>query len=149
MITRPDNWTPQAMYQAVNIFASNFDPVRAEKFYEDFLVPAVRLDLKKNKKLNYHYYESLKKALYKTNAWFRGIMFKFCAPNTMAREISVIESLLSKMTIPVISSSVALIKLSEMEPCPATVHYVKALLSKCYNFPKKVIAIITAYFLKF
>ena len=33
MITRPDHWTPQAMYQAVNIFASNFDPVRAEKFF--------------------------------------------------------------------------------------------------------------------
>jgi hypothetical protein len=29
MITRPDNWTPQAMYQAVNIFASNFDAGRA------------------------------------------------------------------------------------------------------------------------
>ncbi len=30
MITRPDSWTPQAMYQAVNIFASNFDAERAE-----------------------------------------------------------------------------------------------------------------------
>ena len=29
MITRPDNWTPQAMYQAVHIFASNFDANRA------------------------------------------------------------------------------------------------------------------------
>lgn len=33
MITRPDNWTPQVMYQAVSIFASNFDPARAEGFY--------------------------------------------------------------------------------------------------------------------
>jgi len=32
-MTRPLEWTPQAMYQAVNIFASNFDPVRAEEFY--------------------------------------------------------------------------------------------------------------------
>ena len=29
-MTRPEQWTSQAMVQAVNIFASNFDPVRAE-----------------------------------------------------------------------------------------------------------------------
>lgn len=85
MITRPNEWTPQAMFQAVNIFASNFDPERAEEFYRDFLVPAIKRDLQKNKKLNYHYYESLKKALYKTNAWFKGIMFQLCSKNTLAR----------------------------------------------------------------
>ena len=29
-ITRPEQWTSHAMLQAVNIFASNFDPIRAE-----------------------------------------------------------------------------------------------------------------------
>ena len=29
-LTRPDLWTSHAMLQAVTIFASNFDPVRAE-----------------------------------------------------------------------------------------------------------------------
>lgn len=28
-LTRPNEWTSQAMAQAVNIFASNFDPLRA------------------------------------------------------------------------------------------------------------------------
>ena len=91
----------------------------------------------------------MKKALYKTNAWFKGVMFQFCAKNVLSREISVIESLLSKMTIPVISSSVALIKLSELEPTAASIHYIKALISKSYNFPKKVIIIITQYLLNF
>lgn len=102
------------MYQAVNIFASNFDPIRAEEFYAEYLVPAIKADLKKNKKLNYHYYESLKKGLYKTNAWFKGILFKFCESNTLLREVKVIESLISKMSIPPISSSVAIIKLTQM-----------------------------------
>ena len=75
-------------------------------------MPAVRNDLQKNKKLNYHYYESLIKSLYKTNAWFKGVLFQFCDKATSSREISVIESLLSKMSIPVISSSVALIKMT-------------------------------------
>ena len=73
------------MFQAVNIFASNFDPVSAEQFYAEYLVPAVKNDLKKNKKLNYHYYEALKKALYKVNAWFKGILFKFCDNDTLLR----------------------------------------------------------------
>ena len=76
-------------------------------------------------------------------------MFKFCDKNTLLREISVIESLLTKMTIPVISSSVALIKLCEMEPNTAVFHYIKALISKSYNFPKRIIFVITQYLLKF
>jgi hypothetical protein len=32
-----------------------------------------------------HLYDALKKALYKTNAWFKGIMFEFCAENTLLR----------------------------------------------------------------
>jgi essential nuclear protein 1 len=50
-----------------------------------WLVPAVKRDLASSKKLNVHLYESLKKAMYKTNAWFKGIMFEFCAENTLLR----------------------------------------------------------------
>jgi len=38
-------------------------------------------------------------------------MFEFCQPDTLLRETKVIESLLSKMSIPVISASVAMLKL--------------------------------------
>ena len=53
------------------------------------------------------------------------------------------------MTIPVISSSVALIKLTELQPTTAVLHYIKALLSKSYNFPKRIMSVMTAYLLKF
>jgi essential nuclear protein 1 len=39
------------------------------------LLPAVRQDIAKNKKLNYHYFHALKKAFYKPAAWFKGILF--------------------------------------------------------------------------
>ena len=55
-MTRPEQWTSQAMVQAVNIFASNFDPVRAEQFYKAWLVPSVKRDLANSKKLNVHLY---------------------------------------------------------------------------------------------
>ena len=53
------------------------------------------------------------------------------------------------MSIPVISSSVALIKMTEMEPTSAILHYLKALVSKNYSFPKKVLTVLTNYLLKF
>jgi len=89
------------------------------------------------------------KALYKTNAWFKGILFQFCDKSTNQRELKVIESLLSKMSIPVISSSVALIKMTEMEPSSAILHYLRALVSKNYSFPKKVLTVLTNYLLQF
>jgi essential nuclear protein 1 len=91
----------------------------------------------------------LKKALYKTNAWFKGILFKFCDASTLLREISVIESLISKMSIPVISSAVAIIKLTEHAPTTATIHYLKAFINKAYNLPRKVITGMVNYFLSF
>lgn len=32
-ITKPQNWTPHAMFQATKMFASNFDSMRAETFF--------------------------------------------------------------------------------------------------------------------
>ena len=32
-LTRPDQWTPQAMYAATRIFASNLNPKMAQRFY--------------------------------------------------------------------------------------------------------------------
>jgi essential nuclear protein 1 len=60
-LTRPDLWTPQAMYAATRIFASNLNPHMAQRFYNLVLLDAVRADIQHNKKLNYHYYMALKK----------------------------------------------------------------------------------------
>lgn len=79
-----------------------------------YLVPAVREDLRKNKKLNYHYFESLRKAIYKTNAWFQAVVLFFCQNNATSREIQIVETLLKQMSIPPLSSAVAMIKMTQM-----------------------------------
>ena len=56
-LTRPDKWTPQAMFAATKIFASNLNPRMAQRFYNLVLLDAVRADILENKKLNYHYYQ--------------------------------------------------------------------------------------------
>lgn len=60
-LTRPDLWTPQAMFAATRIFASNLNPQMAQRFYNLVLLDCVRNDIQYNKKLNYHYYMALKK----------------------------------------------------------------------------------------
>jgi hypothetical protein len=50
-------------------------PPQAQLFLSVVLLDAVREDIRMNKKLNPQYYESLKRALYKPGAFFKGIIF--------------------------------------------------------------------------
>lgn len=84
-LTHPENWTPQACHAATRIFVSQMKPPQARVFLEGVLLDAVREDIrltkegqrkqKNNRKLNVHYYEALKRALYKPAAFFKGIVF--------------------------------------------------------------------------
>lgn len=84
-LTEPQNWSPQACHAATRIFVSQMKPPQARVFLEGVLLDAIREDIrltkdnqrkqKNNRKLNIHYYESLKRALYKPAAFFKGIIF--------------------------------------------------------------------------
>jgi essential nuclear protein 1 len=52
------------------------------RFYNLILLPAVIEDIKSNKKLNYHLYHALKKALYKPAAFYKGILLPLCEVRT-------------------------------------------------------------------
>lgn len=82
-LTEPDKWSPNAMYQATRIFASNLGAKKAERFYKLVLLPRVRDDIKKNKRLHFALYQSLKKALYKPAAFNKGILFPLCEVLTL------------------------------------------------------------------
>ena len=84
-LTHPENWSPQACYAATRMFVSMMKPPQARVFLEGVLLDAIREDIRQTKegsrkaknhrKLNVHYYESLKRALYKPAAFFKGIVF--------------------------------------------------------------------------
>lgn len=84
-LTHPENWSAQACYAATRIFVSTMKPPQARVFLEGVLLDAMREDIrlskagarqtKNHRKLNVHYYESLKRALYKPSAFFKGIVF--------------------------------------------------------------------------
>ena len=152
-ITEPYNWSPQAMYEAVILFSSS-EILMSYTFYEKYLVPAIRNDIKKNKKLNIHYYNCLKRALFKPSAFFKGIILPM-SKTLSSKEASIIGSILRKCSIPNNHASAALVKL--MEICKndkkgisiGALYFMRLLLMKKYAFPKEVKEKLVNFFLSY
>lgn len=151
-LTRPDQWTPQAMFQATRIFASNLNPKMAQRFYYLVLLDAVRADIQINKKLNYHYYMALKKSVYKPAAFFKGILLPLCRESCTLREAAIVASVLQRVSIPVHHSAVALHKLATTHDAAyngVTSIFIKTLLNKKYSLPAPVIGSLVRHFASF
>ncbi|OII74608.1 bystin EN1P like adaptor domain-containing protein [Cryptosporidium ubiquitum] len=151
-LTDPNNWSPNAMNEAVRIFCSNLSPKDSLKFYSKILYPTIRTNISQNYgKLNYHYYQALKKAIFKPAAWFKGILLPLAEDETCTiKEAIIIGSILSKVSIPVLHTAAAIIKLSQIKiwnTCQT--HFIMVLLSKKYSMPKKVIDELVDNFTKF
>lgn len=59
---------------------------------------------------------ALKKALYKPAAFFKGILFPLCeSGNCTLKEAAIVGSVIAKVSIPVLHSSAALLRLAEMD----------------------------------
>lgn len=149
-LTEPEKWSPNAMYQATRIFASNLGVKKAERFYNLVLLPRVREDIRKNKKLHFSLYQALKKSMYKPAAFNKGILFPLCESGTCnLREAVIIGSIIQKVSIPPLHSSVALLRLTDMEYCGTTSYFIKLLIEKKYALPYRVLDAMVAHFLKF
>lgn len=149
-LTQPESWTPNATYQATKIFISGLNPKLAERFLSLILLPKIRQDIATHKKLNSHYYEALKKALYKPAAFFRGIVLALCEePSTTLKEATIVASLVGKMSIPVLHSAATLLKLSQQGYSGPNSIFIKTLLDKKYALPKRAVDSVVEYFLHF
>ncbi len=148
-LTRPDQWTPQAMFAATRIFASNLNPKMAQRFYNLVLLDAVRADIVETQKLNYHYYRCLKKSVYKPAAFFKGILLPLCKSNCTLKEAAIVASVLQRVSIPVHHSAVAIHKLAQMEYSGAASIFIKTLLNKKYSLPAPVIGSLVRHYASF
>ncbi|KAM7269824.1 hypothetical protein ACFE04_025321 [Oxalis oulophora] len=148
-LTEPEKWTPASMYQATRMFSSKSSRV-AQLFYKLVLLPRVRDDIRKNKSLHFHLFESLKKALFKPAAFNKAILIPLCQSGTCTlREAVIVGSVLQKVSIPVLHSSAALMLLANMEYCGTTSYFIKILLEKKYFLPFRVVDSVVAHFMKF
>lgn len=157
-ITRPESWTANACYEATRIFISS-KPYVSQLFLETVILERVREDIHETRKLNVHLYNALKKALYRPAAFFKGFLFPLVNGGTCTqREAQIISSVLVKVSIPVLHSAAALLRLTELsaeqtstsaENSGATNIFIRVLLEKKYALPYKVIDALVFHFLRF
>ena len=110
----------------------------------------MRADMAEHKKLNFHYYESLKKAMFKPAAFMKGILLPLARDSCTLQEAHILSSILTKISIPVLHGSAVLIKLSEMSPWVGTTSILMAaLINKKYSLPYSVIGRLVNHFYSF
>lgn len=149
-MTEPDKWSAAAMFQATRIFTSNLSTAKAQYFFNLVLLPRIRDDISEFKRLNFHLYMSLKKALFKPAAFFKGLLLPLCESGTCTlREALIVSSVLAKCSIPMLHSSAALLKIAEAEYSGANSIFIRTLLDKKYALPYRVIDALVFHFLRF
>ncbi|MCJ1474410.1 snoRNA-binding rRNA-processing protein [Lambiella insularis] len=157
-ITRPESWTVNACYEATKIFVSS-NPFVVRRFLESVILDRVREDIHETRKLNVHLYKALQKATYKPAAFFKGFLFPLVNSGTCTlREAHIISSVLTRVSIPVLHSAAALMRLTEIAAEQASVStegggatniFIRVLLEKKYALPYKVIDNLVFHFLRF
>ena len=149
-LTDPDGWTAAAMCQGTRIFVSNLKEKMAQRFFYLILLPRLRDDIAEYKRLNFHLYQALRKALFKPGAFFKGIILPLCeAGDCTLREAVIIGSVMAKNHIPLLHSCAAMLKIAEMDYSGANSVFLHILIKKKYALPYRVVDGIVYHFLKF
>lgn len=111
------------------------------------LLPNVQNNIATYKKLNYHLYMAVKKAMFKTGAFFKGFLLPL-AEVASTREAIIIGSILQKMSIPGLDVAAALVKMTTYEYKLGNGYFIKVLISKRYTLPTMVLDSLINYFCK-
>lgn len=163
-LTSPEKWTANAMFEAAKIFSSNLPPKVVERydysliffhfyvfrFYNSVLLEACRRNFDETKTVNVHYFQALKKSIFKPAAFFKGIIFPIVQdPRTTLKEASVYCSVLSGTSIPALHAAAALMKISTGEYTGPKFMIIRTLLDKKFALPTKTISMIFDYFCSF
>lgn len=150
-VTNPNSWTPHATYEATKLFVSNLSSNEATVFIETILLPRFRdsIENSDDHSLNYHIYRALKKSLYKPGAFLKGFLLPLVDGYCSVREATIAASVLTKVSVPVLHSSVALTQLLTRDFNPATTVFIRVLIEKKYALPYQTLDELVFYFMRF
>lgn len=149
-ITEPSSWSAAAMYQGTRIFTSNLTEKMVQKFFNLVLLPRIRDDLAEYKRLNFHLYQALRKALYKPGAFMKGVLLPLLeSGNCTLREAIIVGSVVARNSIPLLHSSAAIFKIAEMDYTGANSIFLRIFLDKKYALPYRVVDALVFHFLRF
>lgn len=148
-MTRPDEWSPAAVCVATRTLSSNLSGKDVTSFYSDILLPRCIQDIADHKKLNYHLYQALIKAIYKPDAFCKGILFPLCKDEACTlRQATVISSVVSKVSIPMLHSAASLVYMSQLPFNPVTCLLITALVEKKYGLPYRAVDSLVDWFIR-
>ncbi|KAK4671096.1 snoRNA-binding rRNA-processing protein [Podospora pseudoanserina] len=111
-VTQPHNWTHHAVFAVTRIFVAA-KPKVVQRFMEMVVLDHVREDISENKRLNVHLFNALKKGLYKPAGFFKGFLRPLVASGVTLVEARVVSGVLTRVSIPVIHSAMALKELCD------------------------------------
>eukprot|EP00658_Telonema_sp_P-2_P032319 TRINITY_DN2395_c0_g1_i5.p1 TRINITY_DN2395_c0_g1~~TRINITY_DN2395_c0_g1_i5.p1 ORF type:complete len:448 (+),score=146.34 TRINITY_DN2395_c0_g1_i5:160-1503(+) len=149
-LTDPDQWSPHTYFAATRMFVIR--PVKVfQRFLNLVLLPKVRDDIADpvTKGLNYHLYMAIKKAMFKPAAFYKGFLLPLAETGCSLNESWIIASILSKVSIRLLDSAAALLKLAEMDYTPSTSMFMRTLLAKKYALPYSVLDALTSHYMRF
>lgn len=150
-VTNPSGWSSQATYEATKLFVSNLQAHQAQRFVEDVLLEKFRFAVEDNEThdVDYHIYRAIKKSLYKPAAFFKGFLLPLVDGHCTVREATIVASVLAKVSVPVLHSSVALTQLVQREFRPASTVFIRVLIEKKYALPYQTLDELVFYFMRF
>lgn len=150
-VTNPEKWTPHAVYEATKLFVSNLHANEAQKFIENVLLERFRtlIEEAEDHSLNYHVYRAVKKSLYKPGAFFKGFLLPLVDSHCSVREATIVASVLAKVSVPALHSSVALSQLVQRDFKPSTTVFIRVLIEKKYALPYQTLDELVFYFMRF
>jgi len=149
-LTKPEKWTPNAVFQATRLFTSNPNPKMTQKFFGLFLLPRIRNDIRENKRLHFMLFQSVKKALYKPAAFYKGIILPLCKSRTCTlHEAAIISSVLRRVSVPAVHSVTVLLSLMKLEYTGSNSFFIRAIIDKGYPLSSRVVDAVVDYFVSF
>lgn len=149
-LTRPDEWSPHAMWAAVRMFVSGMNEKMSQRFFNIVLLPCIRDAISQSKKLHFALYMSLKKALYRPAAFFKGFLLPLCeCGDCTLKEAVIVGSVIAKVSIPPLHSAACILKICQMPYTGASSVFLRTLIDKKYSLPFRVIDAICAHFVSF
>ncbi|KAK9863174.1 hypothetical protein WJX84_011381 [Apatococcus fuscideae] len=149
-VTEPEQWSPHSVYQATRLFISNLNAKMAQRFLALVLLPHVRQNVQDNKRLHFALFQAMKKAAFKPDAFYKGLLLPLCQSGTCTlREAVIFTAMLKRTSIPALHSAAALLRIAEMPYSGTNSFFIRVLLDKKYALPYRVVDALVDHFMRF
>ncbi|EDL45492.1 hypothetical protein, conserved [Plasmodium vivax] len=149
LLTKPRRWTTQATFEVTKLFSSGLKEKEVCMYYEFILLPIILDNIEKKKKLETFLYNTLIKALYKSKAWMRGMLYPLLRRECTKKELAIFGSVIQKMSIAINSVTQCLQEIFTFPWNSNISHFLCLFFNKKYGFSKEFIEKCVDYFVSF